>query len=166
MGTGRSQTQGQPRVTVCCKQAWRAPPPPASLQEPALPPTLTNHEGRGLEIGVEGATAFAIFQEDVPCLIPGQREAVHVLQGTDGRAQGQPGDEATRQQSSGGAGEAHAAGPGEAVTRPCHGVRTGGNARVYEVGCWESVRVRARDRRRGRAQAGRRWGVGGGALTM
>ena len=50
---------------------------------PLMPcPPLTNHQGRGLEIGVKRTTALAIFQEDVPLLVLCEREVLHVLQGS------------------------------------------------------------------------------------
>lgn len=70
-------------------QAWGPPDPcPGSLNEPTLPPTLTNHQGRGLEIGVKGTTTLAIFQEDIPRLILCQREVLHVLQGSRQKGSG------------------------------------------------------------------------------
>lgn len=43
-----------------------------------------NHQSCGLEIRVKGTTAFAIFQEDVPRLVLGQSEVLHINVGADG----------------------------------------------------------------------------------
>lgn len=53
-----------------------------------LPPTLTNHQGCGLEIGVKGTTTLAIFQEDVPHLVLRQSEVLHILQGSRWKSSG------------------------------------------------------------------------------
>lgn len=88
VGTGRSQTRGQPRVILHWEPQQQAPlhtchpPLPWSLEEPTLPQTLTNHQGCGLEIGIEGTTALPIFQEDAPRPILCQREVLHILQGS------------------------------------------------------------------------------------
>lgn len=90
VGTGRSQTRGQPRVILHWEPQWQAPythtyatpPLPRSLEEPTLPQTLTNHQGCGLEIGIKGTTALPIFQEDAPHPVLCQREVLHILQGS------------------------------------------------------------------------------------
>lgn len=102
VGTGKSQTQG----SLCAPRdsAWRGPHQlrpgtyaahlPTPHTEPhrthpaTLPPTLTNHQGRGLEIGVKGTTTLAIFQEDVPHLVLRQSEALHILQGSRQKSSG------------------------------------------------------------------------------
>lgn len=69
--------------TTAAGPSTHMPPTPArSLEEPTLPQTLTNHQGCGLEIGIEGTTALPIFQEDAPRPILCQREVLHILQGS------------------------------------------------------------------------------------
>lgn len=58
-----------------------------------LPPALTNHQGRGLEVGVKGTTTLAILQKDTARLVSSQSEVRHALQRSDRWLKGLSGKE-------------------------------------------------------------------------
>lgn len=98
---------GQPRVTQCLlgtsTATWRHQLSPGTHTAQSLDtsqtqfsslcisikprstqptPPLTNHKGRGFEVGIKGTTALAILQEDIAGLILCQSEACYVLWGS------------------------------------------------------------------------------------